>query len=138
MPNGRCTVQCFFTPGGLLISPRILPKLFCSFPRVTSFDQHNIHSFYNTRAMRTPRLRVRRLCASLLPPHKRHFRTLPRATLTANVSFDSNPLPDSLNLSEWSSHYEEEITKLASKPLRDLNLADLIRFAPILSSSQHL
>ncbi|KAF8249903.1 alpha-ketoacid dehydrogenase kinase [Wilcoxina mikolae CBS 423.85] len=77
--------------------------------------------------MRTPRLRAR-LCASLLPPPKRHFRVLSRSISTANVSFDSNPPPDSLDLSEWSSHHEEEITKLASKPLRDLNLTDLIRF----------
>ena len=42
----------------------------------------------------------------------------------------SAPAAPQQTLAEWSAASEEELTKLASKPLRDLNLKDLVQYAP--------
>jgi hypothetical protein len=50
----------------------------------------------------------------------------PRATEA--VGFENAiPKNDELSLEDWSREHEDEISKLASKPLKDLNLTDLIR-----------
>lgn len=90
--------------------------------------------------MRIPRLRpgllrTRPLCP---PALLRRYETTTSTSSTTSTIRAPPPLAPPQSLSEWSASAEEEISKLASKPLRDLNLKDLIRFGRPPLSTQAL
>ncbi|KAA8910536.1 dehydrogenase kinase [Sphaerosporella brunnea] len=69
---------------------------------------------------------ARRLCPRVAAPLRLH--RCQSSITTANLPPPLAVPPESLSLSEWSATVEEELIKLASRPLRPLTLADLIRF----------